>query len=1242
MEVGSGECTHDPGNEQDDDDKDQPGVGDPSKNKRSRNRNRNAKKAEKAEKAEKSDNKTERQAGNNAKKAASASIAPSAHAAAKTAPMPPPAPESAVSVAGAGSNKVSDEQYRELHNKLREQQHLIRQLTAAKPNSSAADKALIPSSTPDGGSEKPSNKGRSKDRKKDREDRAERVAGDQRGNKQGNDTKGNKQIQVVNEPSTLASTAAANNNSKGSGLLRINPKGASNKPEKVKPTTAESKSQPQPAREAREGVDFPKRKHATPDILLRLKLDALADRSSADKPEGTKQIPQEELDMQAVSKLEASVQTAFETIKNSKELHWEICLFGLSVGASSEVSLPITKLETLYAEMLSKSLPHCILAAKSNLPQRLWVVRKKQLEIFQRVLNSTTPFYISDSDKRSQAVRAYAEEINKSKNMLSAACSSVGRWISEYTAVKQDMADDGSNLTRNQTEQSLYEGLGNLVVALGDVHRYGEQLTKKKREAGSRPAKEETREPHYHSLYQLARLLAPGFGSIYRNLTHYPRSMSNWSECVFQFLRAGSAKSAYTGDRDVLLESLDMIKRHVSSYSAVSVLSALSQDDHRDRFEGHLLNCVAIAFTRIDADAFETHAEKCKRHLAVSLQMLTSDIEGTIRSNQSQRPGKGNSSAYYEYSKSISKSANSFPAMLNSLTGASIEPSSASALNVDAAITTKIESYEGVIFRCMLVVIMTLQNIGTKPGLESITNRTADITGSAGNLSVNSREMEEENMLLQQLNSSEASTVTAVSDEDRQLLMKRLSIIRLQQIQRIPGCADLCKLLLSLLSVLLSKPTAMVGSSIGDGNNPVSEAVSIVTGLRSVAAFFEWFNANKAFHILLFLHKTDWEVLETFATEYIDRLPRPKSASEQQIINDHMTDCLDEDVTVAGLTPFAPCVDRRNYSNFVRSSGISHAHIESNLFKPMRLLVADDFLVRACRLRSALHDLTDTNLYIAYDVVVPIGYDANSRQPVACKINTEQDSYLKVVNLRDASVVTSGIAAANQFAGNSSRKLLSKDEFVRGLGLSAANGGDSHKEGHHADESQAVDDPEDGDDISDISDEVERNEADEDLGEIIVGLNIDAEKAVNHSSKPSAASGILRVGNMDAVLRSKDDHEHPKARANCKASKNSSKPRHEPTGPAGSQTSRYDQSMRKSASTGSSLPLIVVDAANVAMRHGLNAKFSCKGIQIVLNFFKVSGHRVLCFLPVRRSLCIWGCVIFSICLLLITGLLLEF
>lgn len=47
----------------------------------------------------------------------------------------------------------------------------------------------------------------------------------------------------------------------------------------------------------------------------------------------------------------------------------------------------------------------------------------------------------------------------------------------------------------------------------------------------------------------------------------------------------------------------------------------------------------------------------------------------------------------------------------------------------------------------------------------------------------------------------------------------------------------------------------------------------------------------------------------------------------------------------------------------------------------------------------------------------------------------------------------------------------------------------------------------------------------------------------------------------------------------------------------------------------SALPLVVIDVPNVAMRHGLNKKFSCKGVQMAMEYFRTAGHRVLGFLP---------------------------
>lgn len=44
-------------------------------------------------------------------------------------------------------------------------------------------------------------------------------------------------------------------------------------------------------------------------------------------------------------------------------------------------------------------------------------------------------------------------------------------------------------------------------------------------------------------------------------------------------------------------------------------------------------------------------------------------------------------------------------------------------------------------------------------------------------------------------------------------------------------------------------------------------------------------------------------------------------------------------------------------------------------------------------------------------------------------------------------------------------------------------------------------------------------------------------------------------------------------------------------------------------------PLIVLDAQNVAMRHGQDAKFSCKGIIVAVRYWQKNGHKVICFLP---------------------------
>jgi hypothetical protein len=44
-------------------------------------------------------------------------------------------------------------------------------------------------------------------------------------------------------------------------------------------------------------------------------------------------------------------------------------------------------------------------------------------------------------------------------------------------------------------------------------------------------------------------------------------------------------------------------------------------------------------------------------------------------------------------------------------------------------------------------------------------------------------------------------------------------------------------------------------------------------------------------------------------------------------------------------------------------------------------------------------------------------------------------------------------------------------------------------------------------------------------------------------------------------------------------------------------------------------PKILLDASNIAMRHGDNKIYSTKGIMIAMHYFTINGHEVLSFLP---------------------------
>jgi hypothetical protein len=68
----------------------------------------------------------------------------------------------------------------------------------------------------------------------------------------------------------------------------------------------------------------------------------------------------------------------------------------------------------------------------------------------------------------------------------------------------------------------------------------------------------------------------------------------------------------------------------------------------------------------------------------------------------------------------------------------------------------------------------------------------------------------------------------------------------------------------------------------------------------------------------------------------------------------------------------------------------------------------------------------------------------------------------------------------------------------------------------------------------------------------------------------------------------------------------------------GSQYSEFQsgfQPDRVPSSQARSKCLIVLDAPNIAMRHGMNQQFSSRGVRLAVDYFQALGHRVVAFIP---------------------------
>lgn len=598
----------------------------------------------------------------------------------------------------------------------------------------------------------------------------------------------------------------------------------------------------------------------------------------------------------------------------------------------------------------------------------------------------------------------------------------------------------------------------------------------------------ETKE-HAIIFYQKAIDTYPGQGAAHRCLAAIAKSDHDAYMTCYHLCRALSCTTALPAARESLLEILESQRELAESFPSFTALSGLSMQQHCERFRCHFLAASGIAFSRVSADHFPSQLDKCRRHFAMMLQLLSIEC-----GDGSDRGSKGSAVMYAPDMHKQQRPADE--ALL--------------------AVVNKMESdFRYAITMCFSLLQQVVDKHGVKELVES--SRYHDCYGGA-----------------------EAGSY---SIEEKIMLEKRYVMQRMHKIQTIPGFIDLARLMMSLICAAFTAEGVGVGTS---GHTSAASQYRIQCTAASVCLFFEWLVSNSCFHVFPLLDIALWDQLESALPVYLAQLPKlPKKLTQKWDLN------MTHDWDLRGFAPLQSIIESR--ANFEDSFSDSD-------------LVA----IYSERCRRAMRTLCHTPLVIGTSTH-GICFDTH-RQP--CPVQTST-ALLQVLNYRTVPASGGVVYATNQ-------KILSRDEFLQGTVVP-----DEVQHEHMPDGEEQIDEMEDAAAVLAAQ------------CAAMLSLPIDATVNTADSSTPpfpppppkEEGRGILRIAPTFDM--------HPK--------------------PVPASQQRGTRQARKGppvkSNPSSPPPLIVIDAPNVAMRHGLNAKFSCKGIKLAIDFFKAAGHKVVAFLP---------------------------
>jgi hypothetical protein len=465
---------------------------------------------------------------------------------------------------------------------------------------------------------------------------------------------------------------------------------------------------------------------------------------------------------------------------------------------------------------------------------------------------------------------------------------------------------------------------------------------------------------------------------------------------------------------------------------------------------------------------------------------------------------------------------------------------------------------------------------------------------------------------LHELVSTDDSLLTSSDDETNRSAFRRLNEIRVT-----PGLIDIGRVITGFILALSGGSGLGMYSLARDTKSSVQDILRFQITLPCIGVFLEWFSETQVYRLIPMLDESAWGQLENGLMSYAGALRLAIKSFKLKSSTDYSNEnqLLPEDFWFRGVSSLDASIERRFHSAggvalFDRSfcfefeSDLPDGSIPT-FFKVLRLKLKiktnSDLLLLRFHRCVALSDLLASQLMqVQLKKVTPGSGGSSADHQIAValdcefKLTCDKNSIRKIFKNspfanKSASLIN---AAATKDRSQSS---------IRLPGFFASSGSSATLQ-------NVADDRVVDTDTRDFNLKPEFDDDDELfalLNKTVFDTSIQASVSDSSQSTPGMFKLAPSVFDLSArraeaqsnIGRSRAEVEREEALAAISAS-------------------------RRDRNAGTSVkepPLIVLDVPNIAMRHGLNAKFSCKGVKIAFDFFLHTGHKVIGFLPVRSS-----------------------